>query len=62
MKREKLLKHLRLHGCCFKREGSSHSLWINPLTGKIEAIPRHTEIPNLLANKICKNLSIPKIS
>jgi mRNA interferase HicA len=42
-----------------KREGGSHSLWTNPATGAVEAIPRHTEIPNILANKICRNLGIP---
>ncbi len=60
MKRHALLKHLRMHGCYLKREGSNHSLWCNPQTGQIEAIPRHTEIPNLLAKKICHGLSIPE--
>jgi hypothetical protein len=59
MKRQALLQHLRRHGCILKREGAAHSLWLNPLTGRIEAIPRHTEIPDLLAKKICKSLSIP---
>jgi mRNA interferase HicA len=61
MKRSALLKHLRLHGCYLKREGSSHSLWCNPQTGHIEAVPRHTEISNKLAKKICRSLSIPVI-
>ncbi|MDR3676824.1 MAG: type II toxin-antitoxin system HicA family toxin [Acidobacteriota bacterium] len=61
MKRSNLLQHLRKHGCLLKREGSSHSLWSNPQTGAIEAVPRHTEISNLLARKICRNLSIPEI-
>jgi mRNA interferase HicA len=60
MKRNALLKHLRRYGCILKREGSSHSLWINPQTGAVEAIPRHTEIKNLLAGKICRSLSIPE--
>ncbi|MDI6817172.1 MAG: type II toxin-antitoxin system HicA family toxin [Actinomycetota bacterium] len=60
MKRSALLQHLRRHGCHFKREGRSHSLWTNPTTGAIEAVPRHTEIPNLLARKICRNLSVPE--
>lgn len=59
MKRQALLKHLRRHGCYLKREGRSHSLWVNPLTGQMEAIPRHSEIPDRLASKICKGLSIP---
>jgi mRNA interferase HicA len=48
---------LRSAGCYLKREGSSHSLWINPKTGNIEAIPRHSEIKEPLAKKILKNLS-----
>jgi len=58
MKREALLKHLRKNSCYLKREGSSHSLWVNPKNGAIETIPRHREISNKLAKKICKNLSI----
>jgi mRNA interferase HicA len=61
MKREAFLKHLRKHGCYLKREGRSHSLWTNPNTGAAETVPRHTEIPNRLARKICENLSVPQI-
>ena len=57
MKRQALLKYLRKQGCFLKREGHSHSLWCNPLTGHVEAVPRHTEIPDKLAKKICKALS-----
>ena len=60
MKRGDLL-HLRQHGCHLKREGRSHSLWTNPATGAVEAIPRHTEIPDVLARKICRGLSVPEI-
>ncbi len=59
MKRHALLKHLRRHGCFLKREGSAHSLWSNPATGAVEAVPRHVEIPNSLVRKICRNLTIP---
>lgn len=61
MKRGDLLRHLRRHGCYLKREGASHSLWCNPATGAVEAIPRHTEISNVLARKTCRNLSVPEI-
>ena len=61
MKRNALLKHLRRHGCILKREGRSHSLWTNPPTGETEAVPRHTEVPNVLARKICRGLSVPEI-
>lgn len=61
MKRSALLAHLRRYGCCLKREGRSHSLWTNPATGETEAVPRHTEIPDILARKICRSLSCPEI-
>lgn len=53
MKRELLLKQLRRAGCYLKREGGSHSLWCNRLAGHTEAIPRHADIPEKLARKIC---------
>jgi mRNA interferase HicA len=61
MKRSSLLQHLRRHGCYLKREGRAHSLWCNPQTGAVEAVPRHTEIPNGLARKICRNLFVPEV-
>jgi mRNA interferase HicA len=61
MKRGALLRHLRLHGCFLKREGAAHSLWTNPATGAVEAVPRHTEIPDRLAHKICRALGIPEL-
>lgn len=61
MKRHSLLRHLRKNGCYLKREGRSHSLWCNPQNGRVEAVPRHIEIPNKLAKKICNRLSVPEI-
>lgn len=61
MKLAALLKHLRRHGCQLKREGSAHALWWNPKTGQVEAIPRHTEISNVLARKICRGLGVPEL-
>jgi mRNA interferase HicA len=61
MKRQALLTHLRRHGCYLKREGGAHSLWCNPLTGHIEAVPRHVELSDHLARKICRCLAIPEI-
>jgi len=56
MKRRDLERRLRRGGCYLKREGSSHALWINPSTGVIEAVPRHTEVKEPLARKIMKSL------
>ncbi len=56
MKRRDLERRLRIAGCYLKREGRSHSLWINPKNGVLEAVPRHSEIKDPLAKKILKNL------
>ena len=59
MKRKELLKHLNENGCVFVREGGSHSWWMNPNQNRRSSIPRHTEIVDHLARKICKDLGIP---
>ena len=61
MKRNKLLKHLRSHGCELLREGGRHSWWHNPSLNRRSAIPRHTEIKDILAQKICKDLGVEPI-
>ena len=56
MKRKELERKLRRAGCLLKREGASHSLWVNPRNGVMEAVPRHQEIKDLLARKILRAL------
>jgi len=51
MKRRELERKLRIAGCYLKREGSSHSLWINPKNSAVEAVPRHAEIKEPPAKK-----------
>jgi hypothetical protein len=34
---------------------------MNSATGAVEAIPRHREIPDRLAHKICRGLGVPEI-
>ncbi len=58
MKRRDLLAHLSRHGCNLVREGGNHSWWENPASGKRSAIPRHSEISDILAKKVCKDLGI----
>lgn len=60
MKRSKLIRHLKNYGCELLREGGRHSIWTNPYSGKMTAVPRHNEIKDLMAQKICKDLDIPK--
>jgi mRNA interferase HicA len=59
MKRKELLQYLRSQGCEFIREGGKHSWWYNPSLNKRSAIPRHNDIVDVLAKKICKDLGIP---
>lgn len=56
MKRKDPERKLRFAGCHLKREGASHSIWINPNTGVTETVPRHNEIKENLAKKILKSL------
>ncbi|EMS81674.1 type II toxin-antitoxin system HicA family toxin [Desulfotignum phosphitoxidans] len=58
MKRNELLKYLRSKGCGLLREGGKHSWWHNPKLKKRSAIPRHSEIKDILAKKICNDLGI----
>ncbi|HSP44261.1 MAG TPA: type II toxin-antitoxin system HicA family toxin [Luteolibacter sp.] len=60
MRRTELLAHLSTHGCRLEREGGRHSIWINPATGEIQAVPRHREIKKFIARSICRKLSIPE--
>jgi mRNA interferase HicA len=54
MKRRDLLRHLRNHGCELLREGGEHSIWRNPKNDRRTSIPRHREILDYTAAKICK--------
>jgi mRNA interferase HicA len=58
MKRNELLKYLRSQGCDLLREGRKHSWWHNPILYKRSAIPRHAEIKDILARKICNDLGV----
>lgn len=60
MKRRVLIAHLTAHGCRLVREGAKHSWWGNPVNGRRSAVPRHTEIGDILARKICRDLGIPQ--
>ncbi len=57
MKRTQLIKHLITHGAFLLREGSGHSIY--QLGRNKTQVPRHSEIVDELARKICKDLGIP---
>jgi mRNA interferase HicA len=57
MKRHDLTKHLSNQGTYLLREGRRHSIYAK---GKFKTeIPRHSEIVEELAKKICRDLDIP---
>lgn len=59
MKRQELIRHIEVHGCLLLREGGKHTVYYNPSNNQTTAIPRHREINELLARKICRDLGIP---
>ena len=60
MKRRDLIRHLEAHGCEFQREGGNHTVFVHPKKQTASAVPRHQEINNLLARKICRDLRVPE--
>ena len=60
MKRRELIEHLERHGCEFLREGGNHTIYVNRSARKSSSIPRHREINEFLARKICRDLQVPE--
>ena len=62
MKKEKFLKHLRIHGCYpTGRQKGSHAQIRNHATGVTTIVPIHNDIDDLLCKKICRQLGIPPV-
>jgi predicted RNA binding protein YcfA (HicA-like mRNA interferase family) len=59
MKRRDLVRHLEQNGCQLLREGGAHSVYVNRAAQKVTTIPRHREINEHLARRICKDLEVP---
>jgi len=62
MKRLDLMKHLKENHCELFREGAKHSVIKNILNNKVSSIPRHSEVENHLARKICRDLGVIEIT
>ncbi|MBM3436011.1 MAG: addiction module toxin, HicA family [Bacteroidetes bacterium] len=56
------LKHLARHNCVLIREGANHSIFQNPFNKKQASVGRHSELSNLLCDKVCKQSEIPPVS
>ena len=61
MKRVDLIRYLEQRGCTFHREGAKHTVYVNRAKRKSSTIPRHREINDFLARKICKDLEVPEL-
>jgi len=59
MKRLDLIRHLESHGCRLLRDKGKHSVFVNPANNQTSTVPRHREINDFLARKICRDLGIP---
>lgn len=60
MKLRDLIRHLERHGCERLREGGNHTVYVNRARQKATSVPRHREINEFLAKKICQDLEVPK--
>jgi predicted RNA binding protein YcfA (HicA-like mRNA interferase family) len=60
MKRKDLIRHLEAHGCELLREGGSHTIYINRAARASSSVPRHREVNDFLALKICRDLQVPQ--
>jgi len=61
VKRVDLVRHLEQRGCQLLREGANHSVYVNRAARKTSTVPRHREINDFLARKICRDLEITEI-
>jgi len=61
MNRVDLIRHLVKYGCVFLREGAKHSVFFNPLIKRSSTVPRHKDVDNFLAEKICRDLGVQEV-
>ena len=60
MKRIDLIRHLEKHGCEFLREGGNHTIYVNRGARRVSTVPRHREIIEFTARRICRDLEVPQ--
>ena len=59
MKRVDLVRTIERLGCELVRHGGKHDWYRNPTTGVSQAVPRHREIKDRLAERIIRMLGNP---
>jgi len=55
-----LVRHLEAYGCKVLREGGRHTVYVNRVARKSSSVPRHRDINDYLARKICRDLEVPE--
>jgi mRNA interferase HicA len=60
MKRRDLIRQLEAKGCVLLRDRGKHTVYVNPANNRVSAVPRHREINDFLARKICRDLGVPE--
>ena len=60
MKRRELVRQLAEAGCVLVRHGGRHDIYLNPINGKKQPVPRHAEVDEHLARHICRVLGVLK--
>jgi predicted RNA binding protein YcfA (HicA-like mRNA interferase family) len=59
MKRVDLVRTIERLGCDLVRHGGKHDWYRNPASGVLQAVPRHREIKERLAQRIIRMLANP---
>jgi len=54
-----LIRHLEANSCRLLREGAKHSVCYNSAAQRTNTMPRHREIKNPTAIRICRQLGVP---
>lgn len=60
MNRIDLIRHGESLGCALFRNKGKHSVYVNSTNNQVSAAPRHREINEFLARRICRDLGIPE--
>lgn len=55
IKRRDVIEMLLKNGAVLVREGGNHTVYRNPRTGRLLAVPRHREIKTGLARQVMKD-------
>ncbi len=62
MKRKELIRQLEAAGCVFYRHGARHDLYLNPVNGLKQPVPRHNEIDDKLVRHIRRELGVEEMA